>query len=231
MKKFTRFTEEELNHRIAVNLSNIEIFENLRKDLRLKISFDDGSNNYEEKVKRYTKRLAGERRKLRDNKKRLSLLHKQSHPTSENHLISDSAVKYSLSAKPMDFKKVKIDSSSKSANFIRNFYHEDIIIYESVFILLLDRSNHTIGYAKISQGGVSSTIVDVKIIMKYAVDSLASGVILAHNHPSGTLYPSEPDLRITSKVKEALKYMDVVLLDHIILTKDSHYSFADNNQI
>ena len=74
-------------------------------------------------------------------------------------------------------------------------------IYESVFILLLNRHNNTIGYAKISQGGVTGTVIDVKIIAKYIIDSLASGLILAHNHPSGNTRASSEDINITNKVK------------------------------
>lgn len=217
MAKTTNFSKKQLQDRIAVNHSNIENFGKLLE-----------SAENEEKVERYSKLITKERRRLRDNKKRLRLFQEQPIP---NSILSESAVEYTLSAKSMPFKKEKITSSTQSAKFIRNFYHEDLIIYESVFILLLDRGNNTVGYAKISQGGVSSSIVDVKIILKYAVNSLASGVILAHNHPTGALYPSEPDLRITKKVKEALKLVDSQLLDHVILTEDSYYSFADNGQI
>ena len=93
--------------------------------------------------------------------------------------------------------------------------------------MLLNRANKTIGYAKISQGGVSGTVVDVKLIAKYAVESLASGVILAHNHPSGNLTPSHQDIALTRKVKEALTLLDSQLLDHVILSADGYKSFAD----
>lgn len=129
------------------------------------------------------------------------------------------------------FNKVKITNSLESAEYIRRFYGSDIEMYESSFILLLNRNNQTIGYAKISQGGVTGTVVDVRIIAKYAVESLCSAVILAHNHPSGNLKPSEADRLITSRTLEALKLFDIKLLDHVILTPDNHYSFADNGQI
>ena len=129
------------------------------------------------------------------------------------------------------FNKVKITSSSDSADYIRRFYGSDIGLYESSFILLLDISNHTIGYAKISQGGVTGTVVDVRIIAKYAVESLCSRVILAHNHPSGNLTPSEADNQITKRAVEALRLFDIVVLDHIILTENSFYSFADAGKI
>jgi DNA repair protein RadC len=135
---------------------------------------------------------------------------------------------YELRKNQTDFPKMKIKDANDSAEFIKQFYQGDIEIYESFFLLLLNNNNQTIGYAKISQGGVTSTVVDVKIIAKYVVDSLATGIILAHNHPSGNLNPSTADINITSKVKEAMKLFDVTVLDHIILTADSFYSFANN---
>jgi DNA repair protein RadC len=135
---------------------------------------------------------------------------------------------YELRKNQTDFPKMKIKDANDSAEFIKQFYQGDIEIYESFFLLLLNNANQTIGYAKISQGGVTSTVVDVKIIAKYVVDSLATGIILAHNHPSGNLNPSSADISITSKVKEAMKLFDVAVLDHIILTADSFYSFANN---
>jgi DNA repair protein RadC len=83
--------------------------------------------------------------------------------------------------------------------------------------MLLNNSNNTIGYVKISQGGIVGTIVDVRIVAKYAVESLSTGIILVHNHPSGNLKPSQPDIDLTKKIKEGLKILDVTVLDHIII--------------
>jgi DNA repair protein RadC len=130
-----------------------------------------------------------------------------------------------------EFPAIKISSSNEAANFIRRFYFDDIEIFESFFILLLNQANKTIGYAKISQGGIAGTVVDVRIIAKYAVESLAVSVILAHNHPSGNLKPSEADLTITKKIKEGLKILDIKVFDHIILTADSYYSFEDEGNL
>lgn len=146
-------------------------------------------------------------------------------------VMSESVSEYKLTKVKSDFQRVLITSSEDGANFIRQFYSDDIGIFESSFILLLDRSNHTIGYAKISQGGIVGTVVDVRLIAKYAIDSLASSVILAHNHPSGNLKPSESDEKITQQVLEGLKLLEVKLLDHVILTETNYYSFADNGKI
>lgn len=139
--------------------------------------------------------------------------------------------KISLVKEPTDFKRVKIGSSSDASEYIRQFYDSDIEIYESFFILLLNRQNQTIGYAKISQGGIVGTVVDVKLILKYVVESLSTGVILAHNHPSGNLKPSREDELITEKIKKALTLVDSSLFDHIILTRDGYTSMADDGLI
>lgn len=124
-----------------------------------------------------------------------------------------------------------ITSSGITETIVRKFFHEDITIYESFFILLLDRQNKTIGWAKISQGGVAGTVVDPKIVAKYAVDALASGVILCHNHPSGNLKPSVADKEITEKMKKGLGFLDIHLIDHMILTESGYTSFADEGLI
>ena len=125
------------------------------------------------------------------------------------------------------FQREKISSSNNAAAFIKKFYCDDIDIYESIFILLLNRNNFTIGYAKISQGGVSGTVCDPKIIAKYIADTLASSIILAHNHPSGSLIPSGADKDLTAKIKEVCKILDSQLIDHLILTSENYFSFAD----
>lgn len=138
---------------------------------------------------------------------------------------------YELKKLQTEFPAKTITSSQDAADFIRQFYGDDLEIFESVFILLLNRANNTIGYAKISQGGISGTVVDVRIICKYAVDSLATSVILAHNHPSGNLKSSNADIAITKKTEQALKILDITLLDHIILSADSYKSLADSGEM
>lgn len=99
--------------------------------------------------------------------------------------------------------------------------------YEEFWILLLNRSNKIIEKFKISQGGISGTVIDVRMILKNALEKLASSIILCHNHPSGNLQPSEADKKITTKLKDAAGIMDMQVLDHLIITDSSFYSFAD----
>ena len=134
---------------------------------------------------------------------------------------------FELRKNQTEFQPVKILSSDAAYNLIKNFYSDDIEILESCFILLLNNASKAIGYAKISQGGITGTVIDVRIVAKYAVDSLATSVILAHNHPSGNLNPSQADISITEKVKNALALLDIKLIEHLILTVDGFYSFAD----
>jgi DNA repair protein RadC len=139
--------------------------------------------------------------------------------------------RYTLRKVAEDIPRVKITGSTDAADYIRKFYQDDLEIYESMFLLLLNRSNTTIGYAKISQGGIVGTVVDIKIILKYVVESLATGAILAHNHPSGNLNASDQDIRITESVSKALKLMDSQLLDSLIITKEGYLSLADEGKL
>jgi DNA repair protein RadC len=145
--------------------------------------------------------------------------------------FKEQATEYTLSIKKSksNFKKAQIKSSEDASDYARNFYHEDLLIYESFFIILLNNRNNVIGWAKISQGGVNSTTVDSKIVLKYAIESLAANIILVHNHPTGNLKPSQADINVTKKIKNVCAYIDCDLLDHIILTEESYTSLAEES--
>ena len=138
---------------------------------------------------------------------------------------------YELKKLQTNFPKEKITDSNVAYNFIKQFYGDDLEIFESAFILLLNQASQTIGYAKISQGGITGTVIDVRLVAKYAVESLATGVILAHNHPSGNTTPSEADKRMTERCKNALATLDITLVDHLIITEESFTSFADRGML
>jgi DNA repair protein RadC len=103
--------------------------------------------------------------------------------------------------------------------------------YEEFWIILLNRSNHVIGIKMISEGGISGTVVDPKKIFKIAPDSHASGIIPGHNHPSGATNPSEADHKITRKLFNAGLLLEIAVLDHLIITDDGFYSFADDGAL
>lgn len=138
-------------------------------------------------------------------------------------------LQYSAIKNKNSFGTIQVKESRHAANYARRFYKDDISIFESVFAIALDRSNQIIGWTKISQGGVSMSVIDPKIVAKFAIDMLASGIILVHNHPAGTLNASNADKAITQKLKGGLAMLEVCLLDHIILTKGGHLSFADDS--
>ena len=100
-------------------------------------------------------------------------------------------------------------------------------IKEEAVVLFLNRGNRVLGGYKVSSGGITGTVVDIRIILAIALKCLASGMILAHTHPSGELNPSRSDKELTLKLKEAAKLMDISLLDHLVITSDTYYSFAD----
>ncbi|MDA0194711.1 MAG: DNA repair protein RadC [Bacteroidetes bacterium] len=102
---------------------------------------------------------------------------------------------------------------------------------EEFWILLLNRANVVIRKIQISSGGVAGTAVDPKLIFKHALDHLASGVILIHNHPSGNLKPSEADIKLTKKIDQAGKFLDIDILDHLIFIDTGYYSFKDEGLI
>lgn len=132
-------------------------------------------------------------------------------------------------AKNKSFKwETEINDSAEAARFARHFYHDDIVLYESFFIIMC-KANYPVAWAKIAQGGCASTQVDIKILAKYVIDSLARNVILVHNHPSGSLQPSTQDKLLTKRIKQAMQLFDVRVLDHIILSEKDYYSFNDNH--
>lgn len=103
--------------------------------------------------------------------------------------------------------------------------------HEEFWVLYLNRANKVMDQSRITQGGITGTIFDIKLIMKSALEKLASSIIICHNHPSGNPKPSEQDIRITHKLKEASQIFEINLLDHIIITDSECYSFADNGII
>lgn len=128
------------------------------------------------------------------------------------------------------FKTIK--SSDDAITCIRKIFPVNQINYrEHMFVLFMNMKNEIIGYHLNSVGGVSQTIIDIRIIMQGALLSNAVGILLCHNHPSGNLKPSEQDKRLTQKIIKAGKLLDINVLDHVIITENSHYSFADHGEI
>ena len=109
----------------------------------------------------------------------------------------------------------------------RNWDDTKIELVEQFKILLLNRANKVLGIYDVSTGGVSGTVADPKVIFTAALKAAASNIILAHNHPSGSLKPSRADIELTKKIKEGGYLLEVVVLDHLIISNEGYYSFAD----
>ena len=125
--------------------------------------------------------------------------------------------------------KPKITSSKDAFTILRSLIGD--LQVEEFWVLFLNQANFVIHKEQISKGGISQTAVDVRIILKIALEEMATGIILAHNHPSGNLKPSKADYLITQKVKKAAETLDLNVLDHLIVTQKSYFSFADEGEL
>lgn len=124
-----------------------------------------------------------------------------------------------------------IKSSKDCAEVLRPLFERSIDWREEMVLLCLNRANKVIAYYRVSVGGTTGTVCDPKIIFSVALNCLANSIILCHNHPSGNLQPSQADNQITQKIKDAGKLLEITLLDHIIITDESFYSYADEGKL
>jgi DNA repair protein RadC len=125
--------------------------------------------------------------------------------------------------------KPKITSSKDAFDLLKGEMMD--LPKEEFWVLLMNRANRVIKKKRVSEGGVSGTVADPKIIFKLALEELASGIIVAHNHPSGNLQASQSDIDLTRKLKDAGKFLEIQLLDHIIIANQKYLSFADEGMI
>lgn len=124
----------------------------------------------------------------------------------------------------------KITSSRMASEFIRSIYPTGQINHrESMYVIYLNNSNKIVGYYLLSTGGITGTLADVRLVFQGALLTNSVAIIMSHNHPSGTLKASSADKAITKKIARAGETLDIKLLDHIIVTEDSYFSFADEN--
>ncbi len=124
------------------------------------------------------------------------------------------------------FSNNKITGSKDAADYFFPILGD--LNHEEFWVMLLNRGNKIIDSFMISQGGISGTVIDVRIILKPAIEKLASSMILCHNHPSGTMQASDADMKITKKIKNAADMLDITVLDHLIIGQKSYLSFADD---
>lgn len=141
----------------------------------------------------------------------IELIYRTKVKSSERPHITSSRYAYDLLIKTWDANKIQF--------------------FEQFKILLLNQSNRVLGIYEVSSGGISGTVVDLRLVFSAALKANATGIIMVHNHPSGQTTASSADKVITNKVREAGKLLDIVLLDHLIITSESYYSFADQGAL
>jgi DNA repair protein RadC len=138
-------------------------------------------------------------------------------------------IEISLKYKNKKSELFHIDSSVKAVECLREIYNSDTISWtEEAILICLNNDNKVLGHFKLSSGGMTGVIMDQRIIMQVALLSHASGIILSHNHPSGVLKPSDEDIKVTKNLQKCCDLFRVTLMDHIIITDESYYSFNDN---
>jgi DNA repair protein RadC len=125
--------------------------------------------------------------------------------------------------------RVKITSSAVAYQLLQKRLSD--LPHEEFWLLFLNRANHVMHEKQVSKGGISGTVVDTRLICRWALEADASGVVIAHNHPSGQTLPSDQDRSITKKLKEALKLFDIALLDHLIIGDQKYLSFSDEGML
>lgn len=137
---------------------------------------------------------------------------------------------YKTKVKPSE--RQKISSVSDSYKLLKELWNENTIEMQEEFkVMLLNRANKVIGVYEASAGGITGTVADQRLILAAAIKSLAVSIILSHNHPSGNLKPSRADEELTQKIKVAAAYHDIKVIDHIIITSEGYYSFAEEGVI
>ena len=145
--------------------------------------------------------------------------------------VSELTISYKPKVKSSD--RYCIRFSKDTYRFLmEQAFNDDTLEYKEYFkLVLLNHSNKVLGITTISEGGMDSTVVDVRLVLQTALLAHSSNIILAHNHPAGVLYPSTLDNMITQKIKEAAKLIDIKLYDHIIVTSESYYSYANEGRL
>ena len=137
-----------------------------------------------------------------------------------------------LTYKSTSKSRSKIYSSEDAYKYLLPTYKEGTICYKEYFkVLFLNQASQILGYTLISEGGITETCADVRVILQAALLTNSVAIILAHNHPSGNLKPSRQDMDITKQVRDAAQFMRIKILDHIILSDTEYYSFADEGML
>ncbi|MBN7817466.1 JAB domain-containing protein [Algoriphagus pacificus] len=146
------------------------------------------------------------------------------------HQVAEITLGYSPKVKSSQ--RPKVGCSRQVYEVLYNFWDKDTLeLAEHFQVMLLNRANRVLGICTISKGGTAGTVVDAKLVFATALKGAAQSIVVSHNHPSGNLIPSEQDKRITRRLVEIGKVLDLPVLDHVIVTADGYYSFADEGEL
>ena len=160
-------------------------------------------------------------------KRKREMVVKESGSKYEN-FVGEIKVSYKRHSSPV---RIRVNGASQVNEVLREVWNDDLDYRESFNVLAMNNQCDILGYAELFKGGVSSTIVDERMVFQLLLNVNATGFIVAHNHPSGTLRPSNPDRELTKKLSACGKLFNIGLMDHLILAGDSYYSFAENGEI
>ena len=146
----------------------------------------------------------------------------------KNKLFEVSEIQLIYKSKVKASERPKINKSAEAFEVLKEHWNLELIDFlEQFSVILLNRANRVLGVIDISLGGMSGTVADPKVIFAAAIKSACSSIILAHNHPSGNLSPSSADISLTRKIKAGGELLDIAVSDHLIISRESYYSFAD----
>src|ERR1039458_3040323 len=146
-----------------------------------------------------------------------------------NYNLAEIQVSYRTTVKASERRKVTTSKDTES--IFREIWSSSMEFKEEFYIILLNRANQVLGWYKVSEGGMSGTVVDPKLIFSIALKGLSSSIIICHNHPSSNLKPSTEDINLTKRLKQAGALLEIPVLDHLILTTEGFYSFADEGMM
>lgn len=150
----------------------------------------------------------------------------------EIHSIPKEVAEIKVSYSTVSTPKIKITSVNRAFEVLLSLWDLDTIELQEEFkILLLNRANEVLGIYPLSKGGITGTVVDSRLIFAVALKCNATGILLCHNHPSGNLKPSDNDITLTRSIKKCADFLDITLIDHLIITKNGFFSFSNEGKL
>lgn len=147
--------------------------------------------------------------------------------------MTNESRRYKIECVPVGnpIEKTQIKNTEDAYKYIMRLYGSDIELIESFIGIYIDNNNNVIGWSKIASGGIDKTIVDQRVLFKYAIELLAPRIIICHNHPSGKVLPSRDDDELTNRIVDGCKILGLQLIDHLVVTKETYYSYLETNKL